>query len=267
MTAPPQQSSPLLAVRGVTLQYKTRERLVTATYRVDFDVFPADRFILLGPSGCGKSTLLKAVGGYLQPVEGEITLKGKTVRRPGPDRMMVFQEFDQLLPWRTVKENVMFPLRSGGRMGRREAEEKALAYIAKVNLTQFADSYPHTLSGGMKQRVAIARGMAMEPAILLMDEPFAALDALTRGRMQDELLGLWEETRFTVLFVTHSIPEAIKVGSRILLLSPHPGQVKAELDSLGSGAEAAAVDALEKRIHAMLFADAVEPDAVQGDHP
>jgi NitT/TauT family transport system ATP-binding protein len=131
-------------------------------------------------------------------------------------------------------------------------------YIDKVNLTKFADSYPHTLSGGMKQRVAIARAMAMEPAILLMDEPFAALDALTRRKMQDELLALWEDTRFTVLFVTHSIPEAIRVGSRILLLSPHPGQVKAELNSLPRDAESAAHDALERRIHDMLFADAVE---------
>ena len=254
-TAP---DAPLLAVRGVTLQYKTKDHLVTATYRVDFDVLRSDRFILLGPSGCGKSTLLKAVGGYMKPIEGEIHLKGEAVTRPGPDRMMVFQEFDQLLPWRTVKENVMFPLRATGRLPRRAALEKAMEYIAKVNLTGFADNYPHTLSGGMKQRVAIARGMAMEPDILLMDEPFAALDALTRRKMQDELLSLWEGTRFTVLFVTHSIPEAIKIGSRILLLSPHPGQVKAELDSLPPDASASAVSALEQRIHSMLFADAIE---------
>jgi NitT/TauT family transport system ATP-binding protein len=258
MTATP---APLLDVRGVTLQYKTKEHLVTATYRIDFEVFRSDRFVLLGPSGCGKSTLLKAVGGYMQPVEGEIRLKGNAVNRPGPDRMMVFQEFDQLLPWRTVKENVMFPLVSSGRHKGRAAEEKALEYIAKVNLTKFVDSYPHTLSGGMKQRVAIARGMAMEPDILLMDEPFAALDALTRRKMQDELLALWDETRFTVLFVTHSILEAIRVGSRILLLSPHPGQVKAELNSLPAHAPAEAVGALEQRIHSMLFADAVEVEA------
>src|SRR5579884_2514188 len=134
-----------------------------------------------------------------------------------------------------------------------------MQYIEKVNLGKFADSYPHMLSGGMKARVAIARGMAMEPDILLMDEPFAALDALTRRKMQDELLTLWEGTRFTVLFVTHSIPEAIKVGSRILLLSPHPGQVKAELDSLPRGAEETdAHKVLESRIHEMLFADEVE---------
>jgi len=156
----------------------------------------------------------------------------------------------------------MFPLRASGRLPRRAAEEKALDYIAKVNLTPFADSFPHTLSGGMKQRVAIARGMAMEPDILLMDEPFAALDALTRRKMQDELLALWEGTRFTVLFVTHSIPEAIKIGSRILLLSPHPGQVKAELDSLPADANAAELSALEQRIHSMLFADAIEEAAI-----
>jgi sulfonate transport system ATP-binding protein len=255
MAAPPE---PLLDVRGVTLQYKTKDHLVTATYRIDFQVYRSDRFVVLGPSGCGKSTLLKAVGGYLPPVEGEIRLKGAPIGRPGPDRMMVFQEFDQLLPWRTVKENVMFPLTSTGRLAARAADEKALDAIAKVNLVKFADSYPHTLSGGMKQRVAIARAMAMEPDILLMDEPFAALDALTRRKMQDELLSLWEGTRFTVLFVTHSIPEAIKIGSRILLLSPHPGQVRAELNSVAPGADSPAAAALENRIHAMLFAEEVE---------
>jgi sulfonate transport system ATP-binding protein len=252
---------PLLDVRGVTVQYKTSDHLITATYRIDFQVFRSDRFILLGPSGCGKSTLLKAVGGYLNPTEGEIRLKGEAVSRPGPDRMMVFQEFDQLLPWKTVRENVMFPLLASGKLTRRAAEDKALEVIAKVNLTRFADSFPHTLSGGMKQRVAIARGMAMEPDILLMDEPFGALDALTRRKMQDELLQLWDDTQFTVLFVTHSIPEAIKIGSRILLLSPHPGQVKAEMNSLpreSAGTEAAI--ALERKIHTMLFAESVESE-------
>src|ERR1700755_864531 len=230
-------TAPLLEVKGVTLQYKTPDHLVTATYRIDFEVFEAERFILLGPSGGGKSTLLKAVGGYMMPTEGEIRLKRKLIRHPGPDRMMVFQEFDQLLPWKTVKENVVFPLLCTNKLGAREAEDKAMHYIRKVNLEKFADSHPHMLSGGMKQRVAIARGMAMEPDILLMDEPFAALDALTRSRMQDELLALWDETHFTVLFVTHSIPEAIKLGNRILLLSPHPGQVKAEINSVPRGQE------------------------------
>jgi len=255
-------AAPLLAVHGVTLQYKTREHLVTATYRVDFEVLRSDRFVLLGPSGCGKSTLLKAVGGYMQPTEGEIRLKGKRVERPGPDRMMVFQEFDQLLPWKTVHQNVMFPLRASGKLRDAEARERALHYIDLVKLTKFADSFPHMLSGGMKQRVAIARGMAMEPDILLMDEPFAALDALTRSRMQDELLALWDATRFTVLFVTHSIAEAIRIGNRILLMSPHPGQVKAELNSVARAqADSVAASALERRIHDMLFKDGVEEEA------
>ena len=259
-------AQPLLQVEGVTLQYKTREHLVTATYRVGFEVFPSDRFVLLGPSGCGKSTLLKAVGGYLPPVEGRIRLKGRDVARPGRDRVMVFQEFDQLLPWKTVKENVMFGLVASGTLEGKAAEERAMAYIEKVNLTRFADAYPHTLSGGMKQRVAIARGMAMEPDILLMDEPVAALDALTRRRMQDELLRLWEETGFTILFVTHSIPEAVRVGNRVLLLSPHPGQVRAEMSSDGEDREDPATGKrLSDRIHEMLFAgQAIEEEAPHG---
>lgn len=249
---------PLLEVDGVTIQYKTKEYLVTATYRVDFNVYKSDRFVLLGPSGCGKSTLLKGVGGYLEPTEGEIRLNDRIIKKPGPDRMMVFQEFDQLPPWKTVKQNVMFPLVASGKLKKAAAEEKAMEYIEKVRLTQFANHYPHQLSGGMKQRVAIARGMAMEPDILLMDEPYAALDALTRRAMQDELLALWEDTRFTVLFVTHSIEEAVKVGNRILLLSPHPGQVKAELNSTGADSLTAEGQSLTDRIHTMLFSDEVE---------
>ena len=230
----PSSPAPLLQVQGVTLQYRTEKHLVTATYRVSFDVHGADRFVLLGPSGCGKSTLLKAVGGYMAPTEGGMRLKGLPIRAPGADRVFVFQEFDQLLPWKTVKQNVIFALESSGKMRGKAAEAQAMRYIEKVNLTKFADSYPHTLSGGMKQRVAIARALAMEPDVLLMDEPFAALDALTRRKMQGELLQLWADTRFTMLFVTHSIPEAVLIGNRILLLSPHPGQVKGELNSDGT---------------------------------
>ena len=260
-----QSPTPLLQLSGVTLQYKTKDHLVTATYRVDFQVFRSDRFVLLGPSGCGKSTLLKAVGGFMKPVEGEMRLKGELITRPGSDRMMVFQEFDQLLAWKTVKQNVMFALTASGKLSGKAAEDQAMHYIEKVNLAKFADSYPHTLSGGMKQRVAIARGMAMEPDILLMDEPFAALDALTRRKMQEELLQLWDDTHFTVLFVTHSIPEAIKIGNRILLLSPHPGQVKAELNSIARDETDAAMQLqLEKHIHDMLFAEQVEEENPHG---
>ena len=264
-TAPHQEAGrPLLDVRGVTMRYKTQAHLITATYRVSFSVLQGDRFVVVGPSGCGKSTLLKAVGGYLSPTEGEITLKGERITKPGPDRMMVFQEFDQLLPWKTVLENVTFPLKTTGALNGKAATDRAMQYLEKVKLSDFAHSYPHMLSGGMKQRVAIARGMAMEPDILLMDEPFAALDALTRSRMQDELLALWDETRFTVLFVTHSIPEAIKLGNRILLLSPHPGQVKAEINSVPRGQENSnEAAALGREIHDMLFADQIKkaPDA------
>jgi len=250
---------PLLDVRGVTIQYKTQHHLITATYRVSFKVLQGDRFVVVGPSGCGKSTLLKAVGGYLTPTEGDIRLKGELITRPGPDRLMVFQEFDQLLPWMTVLENVVFPIKATGTLQGKAATDRAMHYIEKVKLAKFADSYPHVLSGGMKQRVAIARGMAMEPDILLMDEPFAALDALTRTRMQDELLLLWDDIRFTVLFVTHSIPEAIKLGSRILLLSPHSGQVKAEINSVPRGQENSnEAAALGREIHEMLFADQIE---------
>jgi len=247
------QGAPLLTVEGVTLRYRTKETLVTATYRVSFELYRSDRFVVLGPSGCGKSTLLKAVGGYIQPTEGRIRLSAADVTGPGPDRVFVFQEFDQLLPWKTVRENIVFALTASGKLPRPQAEERAMHYIAKVNLTEFALSYPHTLSGGMKQRVAIARAMAMEPQILLMDEPFAALDALTRTKMQEELLQLWDETKFTVLFVTHSIPEAIRVGNRILLMSSHPGQVRAEVNSSGADHPDASGKVLSARIHELLF--------------
>jgi len=258
------KAEPILDISDVTLQYAAGHLSILATYKVSAQVFEADRFVLLGPSGCGKSTLLKAIGGFHKPSEGEIKLRGRKVLSPGPDRMMVFQEFDQLLPWKTVVQNVMFPLIESGRIkSHKEAEQRARHYLDKVNLTKFADNYPHMLSGGMKQRVAIARGMAMEPDILLMDEPFAALDALTRVKMQDELLELWDDTHFTVLFVTHSIAEAVKIGNRILLLSPHPGQVKAELNGLcREEALGPKGRALEQEIHDMLFADkAVENTA------
>jgi len=231
--------------------------VVTAVHRLSFDVYQSDRFVLLGPSGCGKSTLLKAIGGFIAPVAGDIALAGAKIAAPGPDRAFVFQEFDQLLPWKTVLGNIAFPLLTGG-MGRAEAVERAGLYMEKVGLTTFADSYPHTLSGGMKQRVAIARAMAMEPDILLMDEPFAALDALTRDRMQEELLLLCAETRSTVLFVTHSIAEAIRIGTRILLLSPHPGQARAEINCDGQDSEDATGKRLSTRIQEMLFGKQLE---------
>jgi len=249
-------TKPVLSLKDVTLRYQTDSSIVTAAYRVSFDVYRGDRFILLGASGCGKSSLLKAVGGFLKPAAGEIRLDGRIVDAPGPDRMMVFQEFDQLLPWKTILQNVAYPMRKARKWSTAETLDRARLFTAKVGLEKFADAYPHTLSGGMKQRVAIARAMAIEPKILLMDEPFAALDALTRRKMQDDLLELWNGTRSTILFVTHSIEEAVIVGSRIVVLTPHPGQVRAELNShqfayadQGSGE----FGSLCGRIHQMLF--------------
>jgi NitT/TauT family transport system ATP-binding protein len=251
------QVTPLLRASGVTLQYKTPDHLVTATYRVSFDIFPAERFVILGPSGCGKSTLLKAIAGFIKPVEGNILLKGQPVAEPGPDRMMVFQEFDQLLPWKTVLQNIMFPMLENG-VRRPDARERALNAVKRVGLAEFVDVYPHMLSGGMKQRCAIARAMAMKPDVLLMDEPYGSLDALTRRKMQDELLQLWDDIRFTLVFVTHSIEEAVIVGSHIAVLSRHPGQVRAELNSPGFSHDARsslAFQNLVNHISGMLFGE------------
>ena len=263
-TAPAAQAAAgvaaLLQVEGLTLEYATHDRVVRATHRVSFDVHAGDRFVLLGASGCGKSSLLKAIGGFLPAREGEIRLDGEPVREPGPDRIVVFQEFDQLPPWKTVLANVMFPLLASDRLTKAQARERALEVLAKVGLADFADVHPHALSGGMKQRVAIARALAMRPKVLLMDEPFAALDAMTRRRMQEELLELWDEERFTLLFVTHSIEEALVVGNRILVLSPHPGRVRAELNAHQFGLHSLGSEAFQaqaQHIHALLFDEPV----------
>jgi NitT/TauT family transport system ATP-binding protein len=247
---------PIIEVKNLYKTYRSKKRTTAALQNVNLTI-GANQFItLVGPSGCGKSTLLKAIGGFIRPVAGSIVVNGREVHGPGSDRMMVFQEFEQLMPWKTVLQNVMFPMRVSGKFKGEDARDRALAAIDKVSLTKFRDAYPHTLSGGMKMRVAIARAMAMEPDVLLMDEPFAALDALTRRRMQEELLALWDQLHFTVLFVTHSIEEAIVVGSRILILSPHPGRVRAELEAGALGykdVDSAEFGALSKRIHSLLF--------------
>jgi NitT/TauT family transport system ATP-binding protein len=212
-----------------------------------------EKFVLLGPSGCGKSTLLKSVAGFMPPARGRVELEGRSVTRPGPDRVVVFQEFDQLLPWKTVLGNVVYPLRVARRMAAPEAREQARRFLAMVGLGGFAGSYPHQLSGGMKQRVAIARSLALDPRMLLMDEPFASLDALTRRKMQEELLGIWEATRTTLLFVTHSIPEAVLLGDRILILSPGPGRVRRVLDNPAVGTrETDAALRVQREVQAIL---------------
>lgn len=224
--------APLLSVEHVQIGYPVDGRINLAVGDVSFDVRPGEKVILLGPSGCGKSTLLKAIAGFLAPQGGVIQVSGRRDLTPGPDRAVVFQEFDQLFPWRTVLDNVSYPLRRNGR-GRAEAEATARRFVELMGLSPAADRYPHQLSGGMKQRVAIARAMALEPLVLLMDEPFGALDAQTRSRLQQELQGIARETGVTILFVTHSIQEAIFLGDRVVVLSHPPSTVKEIVDVRG----------------------------------
>ncbi|HEY1797396.1 MAG TPA: ABC transporter ATP-binding protein [Stellaceae bacterium] len=241
----------MLELDAVTLEYRTADRVVTAVERISLKVKSGERTVLLGPSGCGKTSLLKAVGGFVTPAQGTVRLDGAPIRGPGLDRIMVFQEFDQLLPWRTVAGNVEFPLRAAKRLGAGEAASRAAHFIELVGIGGFARSFPHQLSGGMKQRVALARALAIEPAVLLMDEPFGALDALTRDTMQDELLRLWNELRFTLIFVTHSIEEALAVGERVAVMTPHPGRIRAEIPA-GVRAVDSGFPALVRQIRGLL---------------
>ena len=195
---------------------------------VSFSVEPSEFLCIVGRSGCGKTTLLNILAGFLTPAEGEIRIGGKTVAGYGLDRGIVFQDFAQLFPWRTALGNVAFGLEMKG-VPKAERETIAMKQLELVKLEKFARSYPHHLSGGMQQRVAIARALAYSPAVLLMDEPFAALDALTREEMQRLLADVWRETRKTVIYVTHNVAEAVYLADRVIVMTPHPGTVKAEV--------------------------------------
>lgn len=225
---------PMLAVDHVRIDYRVDNTLVHAVDDASFDVMPEEKVMLIGPSGCGKSTLLKAVAGFIVPVAGRITFAGRADMSPGPDRAVVFQEFDQLFPWRTVLDNVAYPLRVTGR-SKRDALEEASHFVDMVGLGAAVKRYPHQLSGGMKQRVAIARALALGPRMLLMDEPFGSLDAITRARLQGDLLRLTERVRVTLLFVTHSIEEALLLGDWVVVLKGAPSQVAATKDVRGLG--------------------------------
>lgn len=255
----------LLSVEGVQLGYHVGGSFHLAVRDVSFAVRPGEKVMLIGPSGCGKSTLLKAVAGFLELATGRISLAGSDSLRPGPDRAVVFQEFDQLFPWRTVLENVAYPLRRNGR-SKEEARESALRHLAMTGLSEAVDRFPHQLSGGMKQRVAIARALALEPLMLLMDEPFGSLDALTRTRLQQELVQIVARTSVTVLFVTHSIEEAIVLGNRIVVLSDPPSTVKEIVDVPEEAKRADSDEYLQMRAHlrGLLSVEAEEDD---GDHP
>jgi NitT/TauT family transport system ATP-binding protein len=204
-------------------------REVVALDDVSLNVQNREFLALLGPSGCGKSTLLYMIGGFLPTIAGRILIDGKPVAGPGPDRGVVFQHF-ALFPWKTVKANVLYGLERM-QMPRNEREQRAQAFIDMVGLTGFEDSYPSQLSGGMKQRAAIARTLAFDPQILLMDEPFGALDAQTRSLMQAELLNIWRRTPKTVIFVTHDVQEAVFLAERVAVMSARPGRIKASIDT------------------------------------
>ena len=217
-------------LRNVSLTYDTPAGRVPGVADVSFGIEPSEFLCIVGPSGCGKSTLLNMIAGFLKPTGGEIRIGGKPVAGSGLDRGVVFQDFAQLFPWRTALGNVAFGLEMKG-MAKLEREALARRQLALVKLDRFADSYPHHLSGGMQQRVAIARALAYNPAVLLMDEPFAALDALTRDEMQRLLAEVWRDTRKTVVYVTHNVAEAVYLAYRVVVMTPHPGTVKLELPS------------------------------------
>jgi NitT/TauT family transport system ATP-binding protein len=216
-----------IAARGVRKVYPSRRGSVTAIDGLDLSARPGEFVSIVGPSGCGKSTLLYILGGFVRAGDGAVTVDGAPVDGPDPARGIVFQEF-VLFEWKTVLGNVAYGLAQRG-VGRRERAERAREYIAMVGLSGFERHYPKELSGGMKQRVALARALIMEPDVLLMDEPFAAVDAQTRVGLQRMLLRLWERTRTTVLFVTHSVDEALYLSDRVYVLTGRPARVREEL--------------------------------------
>ncbi len=218
---------PFLDLRGVAMRYGAKDEAVSALDDVQLSVGPREFVTIVGPSGCGKSTLLYLVGGFLMPTAGEIRLRGRPVAGPGPDRGIVFQRYS-LFPWRTVAGNIGYGLEEKG-VPRAERERVVREYVKLVHLEGFEGRFPRELSGGMQQRVAIAQTLACQPEILLMDEPFGALDAQTRRILQDEIRRIWRRDTKTVLFVTHDVDEAVALGTRIVVMAARPGRIKETL--------------------------------------
>ncbi|MDP2728067.1 MAG: ABC transporter ATP-binding protein [Dehalococcoidia bacterium] len=214
-----------ITISGLTKLFRTGRTSVTALAEVNLTIPEGQFLCVVGPSGCGKTTMLRIMAGLETPTTGQVTVTSRDKHQP--INSMIFQEHS-IFPWMTVRDNVAYGLRMRG-ISRKEARSKADEYVEKVGLTKFAKAYPHQLSGGMKQRVSIARAFANDPEILLMDEPFASLDEQTKILLQEELLRVWGETRKTVVYVTHSIDEAIVMGDRIMVFTAHPGHVKAEV--------------------------------------
>ncbi|MFS0886247.1 ABC transporter ATP-binding protein [Aeromicrobium sp. 179-A 4D2 NHS] len=202
-----------------------RLREFVALDGLDLDIRAGEFLTLVGPSGCGKSTVLDLISGLASPTSGSLTIDGTPITGPGLDRSVVFQQYT-LLPWRSAQANIEFALEAKGGLSRSERAQRAREYLDLVGLGEFANRYPHELSGGMKQRVAIARSLSYQPQVLLMDEPFGALDAQTRERLQEELVRIWEHTGTTVVFITHDIEEAVFLGQRVAVMSGRPGRIK-----------------------------------------
>jgi ABC-type nitrate/sulfonate/bicarbonate transport system ATPase subunit len=221
------ENNAILAIEAVTKRFAVGDDEIEALARIDLTVAPGQFVCLIGASGCGKSTLLRVVAGFEEPTTGRVAVRGEPIARPGRDRGMVFQDY-ALFPWMSVRDNIAFGPRQRG-LAKEEIDATAGEYLKLVGLERFAARYPSQLSGGMKQRVAIARVLANDPDILLMDEPFGALDALTREQLQRELLQIWTRTRVTVLFVTHSVEEAVLLADRVLVMSAGPGRIESDI--------------------------------------
>jgi NitT/TauT family transport system ATP-binding protein len=218
---------PKVELKGLSLNYKNgKEKGLLALDNIDLKVNTGEFLCIVGPSGCGKSTLIHLIAGLQHPTSGQVLVDGKPVSEPGTDRILIFQELG-LFPWLTVGQNVEFGMKMK-RISKAERRDKTDYYLRLVHLSQFKDSYTHQLSGGMRQRVALARALATEPDVLLMDEPFAALDAQTRDLLHDELERIWAETGRTIIFITHNVREAIRLGDRVALFTFRPGRVKRE---------------------------------------
>jgi NitT/TauT family transport system ATP-binding protein len=227
-----QNVDPIVEVSHVYLDYVNgRDRGATIVEDANFSIQRGEKFVIIGPSGCGKTTLLKAIAGFLKPRQGQVLVKDEPVKGPSPDRAFVFQDFEQLFAWRTVLGNIVYALRVTRQLSRRQAIDKARFYLELVDVAAAADKYPHMLSGGMKQRAALARALALEPDILLMDEPFGALDAITRNQLQIELNDIWQRTGVTIVLVTHSIQEAVFLGHRVMVMSSSPARIREIVDT------------------------------------
>lgn len=227
-------NGPVVSAEQLSIEYGSKGRQqFLAVDGVSFDISSGERFVIIGPSGCGKTTLLMAIAGFLSPAQGMLRSGGREITGPGPDRAVVFQDFDQLFPWRTIQRNLTYALRVTGQAKGKQAENIADEYLELVRIGEAAHRFPHQLSGGMKQRAAIARALAIQPAVLLMDEPFGAVDEITRTALQRELDRICRATQVTLVMVTHSIQEAAFLGDRVMIMASGPGRVRAIVDTSG----------------------------------